>query len=312
MTSHPALDGVLVVDKPPGPTSHDIVAAARRALGLRKIGHLGTLDPMASGVLPLVVGRATRLASLFAGADKQYEAGIKLGLVTDSYDITGTIVGGSESDGADDPPPPAPTADEIRRTAAEFVGSHPQRPPPVSAKKVGGVRAYELARRGLPVNLAPVTVTLDTLSLLAIDGMRVRCRLVSSSGFYVRSLAHDLGERLGCGGCLETLRRERHGPFGLAQAVTLATLMEQGPAAASELLPMAKLVPDLPAVTVTTGGARRVGHGNPLGRGDIVPSAESLASEQSSRVRVMDDAGLLLAIGEFRPDGLLHPKIVLV
>ncbi|MDE0830783.1 MAG: hypothetical protein OSB03_16435, partial [Vicinamibacterales bacterium] len=150
---------MLVVDKPPGPTSHDIVAAARRALGLRKIGHLGTLDPMASGVLPLVVGRATRLASLFAGADKQYEAGIKLGLVTDSYDITGTIVGGSESDGADDPPPPAPTADEIRRTAAEFVGSHPQRPPPVSAKKVGGIRAYELARRGLPVNLAPVTVT---------------------------------------------------------------------------------------------------------------------------------------------------------
>lgn len=312
MTSHPALDGVLVVDKPPGPTSHDIVAAARRALGLRKIGHLGTLDPMASGVLPLVVGRATRLASLFAGADKQYDAGIRLGLVTDSYDITGTAVGGTESDDADAPAPAAPTTDEIRRTAAEFVGTHPQRPPPVSAKKVGGVRAYKLARLDQPVELAPVTVTVDTLSILAIDGMRVRCRLISSSGFYVRSLAHDLGERLGCGGCLETLRRERHGPFGLAQAVTLATLLERGPAAASALLPMADLVPDLPAVTVTTGGARRAGHGNPLGRGDFAPAAGSREPERNSRVRIMDDTGRLLAIGEFRPDGLLHPKIVLV
>ncbi|MDG2041182.1 MAG: tRNA pseudouridine(55) synthase TruB [Ilumatobacter sp.] len=312
MTSQPALDGVLVVDKPPGPTSHDIVAAARRALGLRKIGHLGTLDPMASGVLPLVVGRATRLASLFAGADKQYEAGIKLGLATDSYDITGTVVGGTECDASGSREPAPPTADEIRRTAAEFVGTHPQRPPPVSAKKIGGVRAYELARRDQPVNLAPVIVTIEQLSLLAIDGMRVRCRVVSSSGFYVRSLAHDLGERLGCGGCLETLRRERHGPFGLDQAVTLESLLEQGPAAGSALLPMAELVPDLPAVTVTPGGARRAGHGNSLGRSDIVPSTACQEPAHNSRIRIMDDAGLLLAIGEFRPDGLLHPKIVLV
>ena len=310
MTSPPALDGILVVDKPAGPTSHDIVAATRRALRLRKVGHLGTLDPMASGVLPLVVGRATRLASLFTGADKQYAAVIRLGLVTDSYDITGTVVGGSDADGvAESPPPPS---DEIRRVAGGFVGSHPQRPPLVSAKKVGGVRAYELARRHAPVELAPVTVTVDTLSILAIEGKQVRCTLVCSSGFYVRSLAHDLGERLGCGGCLEALRRERHGPFSLEQAVPVATLMEDGLAGATRLLPMDGLVPDLPSVVVNADGARRASHGNPLGPGDIAAAEEPAVPTPGGPVRVLDDQRRLLAIAEWRPDRLLHPKIVLV
>ncbi len=312
MTEPWALDGVLVVDKPPGPTSHDIVAAARRALGTRKIGHLGTLDPMASGVLPLVVGRATRLASLFADADKQYKATIRLGVVTDSYDITGTVVGGSEADGVERSPAAPPTRDEIRRTIEGFVGSHPQRPPPVSAKKVGGVRAYELARRNAPVELAPVIVTVDTLSVLAIEGMRVGCRLVCSSGFYVRSLAHDLGQRLGCGGCLETLRRERHGPFDLQNVVTLAELVERGVSTASRLLPMDGLAPDLPSVVVTAAGARRARHGNSLGQADVTSGAEPPPAMIGGRVRVLDEGGRLLAIAESRADRLLHPKIVLV
>ncbi len=310
MTSAPALDGILVIDKPAGPTSHDIVAGVRRALGLRKVGHLGTLDPMASGVLPLVVGRATRLASLFAGADKEYDARIRLGLVTDSYDITGTVVGGSDAEGVGSVPPPA--ADEIREAAAAFVGSHPQRPPLVSAKLIGGVRAYTLAREQRRVELAPVTVTLATLSILAVAGQQVHCRLVCSSGFYVRSLAHDLGERLGCGGCLETLRRERHGRFTLADAVPFAALMEDGPTAASRLLPMHGLLPNLPGVVTTATGAQRVSHGNQLGPADLAVSKEPLSAPPGGCVRVMDDAGHLLAVAELRRDGLLHPKIVLV
>ena len=310
MTSDRALDGILVVDKPAGPTSHDIVAAARRALGLRKIGHLGTLDPMASGVLPLVVGRATRLASLFTGANKQYEAVIRLGLVTDSYDITGTVVGGSDAEEVESLPPPA--AEAVRKAAASFLGSHPQRPPLVSAKKVGGVRAYALARKQVPVELTPVTVTIDTLSLLAVEGKRVHCRLVCSSGFYVRSLAHDLGQRLGCGGCLEALRRERHGPFSLEHAVPFAALMEDGLTAASRILPMHGLVPNLPSIVVTAAGARRASHGNPLSHADIAASEDMPASTLNSRVRVLDAERRLLAIAELRPDRLLHPKIVLV
>jgi tRNA pseudouridine55 synthase len=312
VTEPPALDGVLVVDKPAGPTSHDIVAIARRALRIRKIGHLGTLDPMASGVLPLVVGRATRLASLFAGAHKQYEAVIRLGLVTDSYDITGSVVGGSDADGATLPRTARPTDDEIRSTAIGFMGTHPQRPPPVSAKKVGGVRAYKLARRNTPVELAPVTVSIDTLSILAIDGMRLRCRLVCSSGFYVRSLAHDLGERLGCGACLETLRRERHGPFGLEDVVTLTALVEQGATASTRVVPMNRLARDLPQVVVTAAGARRTAHGHPLDQGDCAPGSEPPTWVFSGRLRVVDEGGRLLAIAEPGADRLLHPKIVLV
>ena len=223
-------DGVLVIDKPAGPTSHDIVACVRRTLGLKKVGHLGTLDPLATGVLPLVVGRATRLASLLAGASKQYDAVIRLGVITDTYDITGTVVGG-----ADAPRPDAtsaahgelqPSPETIAHAAAGFVGSYPQRPPPFSAKKIDGVRAYALARRRQPVEVTPAQVTVEALTVLSIDGPRVRCRMVCLSGFYVRSLAHDLGGVLGCGGCLETLRRERHGPFNLQAAVPLAQIVE--------------------------------------------------------------------------------------
>jgi len=310
-----AFDGVLVIDKPAGPTSHDIVACVRRTLSLKKVGHLGTLDPLATGVLPLVVGRATRLASLLAGASKQYDAVIRLGLITDTYDITGTVVGG-----ADAPRPDAtsaeidglqPSPETIAHAAASFVGSYPQRPPPFSAKKIDGVRAYDLARRRQPVEVTPAQVTVEALTVLSIDGPRVRCRVVCSSGFYIRSLAHDLGDALGCGGCLETLRRERHGPFNLQAAVPLAQIVEKSAWVATQFVPMGSLLPSIPAVVVSDQGARRAAHGNPLRVADMVPAA-GLPLPNAGRVRVLDERGRLLAVADRRGDGTLRPKIVLV
>jgi tRNA pseudouridine55 synthase len=307
-TSRP-LDGVLVVDKPSGPTSHDVVACARRALHVNKVGHLGTLDPLATGVLPLVVGRATRLASLFTGASKQYDAVIRLGVITDTYDITGTVLGGSEATAAGTHEQ-LPSPDAISAAARGFIGSHLQRPPPVSAKKIGGVRAYELARRHQPVEIPPVPVTIDALTVLSIDGPRVRCRIVSSSGFYVRSLAHELGGMLGCGGCLEALRRERHGPFRLEQAVQLAEVVEDGAAAGARLVPMEALLPEMTTVVVSNAGALRARHGNPLRPDDLTPPVASRSN--TDRVRVLDPHGSLLAIAVRAADGALHPRIVLV
>ena len=310
MSTSRAAAGALIVDKPAGPTSHDVVAVARRVLASRKVGHLGTLDPLATGVLPLVVGRATRLAPLFVGASKQYEAVIRLGLTTDTCDVRGAVTGGSDAAGGASGPPPSPEA--IASAAAGFVGTHLQRPPTVSAKKIAGVRAYDLARRERPVDLPPVRVTVDTLDVLSIDGVRVRCRVVCSSGFYVRALARDLGETLGCGGCLEALRRERHGRFALEGAVTLARLVAEGPTAAARLVPLENLLPELPGVVVGGRGARRAAHGNPVGPADIATAAGARAPGPRARVRLLDGDGRLLAIAEPLPDGALHPRIVLV
>ncbi len=338
MSGSQAAAGVLIVDKPAGPTSHDVVAVARRALACRKVGHLGTLDPLATGVLPLVVGRATRLASLFAGASKQYDAVIRLGLSTDTDDIGGVVVGGRDAGGRD-APAATPSARAIEEAAAGFVGSHLQRPPAVSAKKIEGARAYDLARRRRPAEPEPVRVTVETLAVLSVDGSRVRCRIACSSGFYVRALARDLGEALGCGGCLETLRRERHGRFTLDDAVPLDRLVEEG-AAAPRLVPLGELLPELRGVVVTERGARRAAHGNPLGPSDIVPggspgggtvqtpgnggraasgpaggalrAAGGGRPGPGERVRVLDADGRLLAIAEPLASGALHPKIVLV
>jgi tRNA pseudouridine55 synthase len=304
---HP-LNGVLVVDKPLGPTSHDVVARARRTLREKRIGHTGTLDPMATGVLPLVIGRATRLATYLSSNEKVYEAGVRLGSATDTYDAAARLASGGA-------PPPAPDVDreQVEAALAGFRGTFQQMPPPYSAKKVGGVPAYKLARKNEPTALSPVEVTVSGLTLLDLEDGLVRLEIVSTAGFYVRSLAHDLGAVLGCGAHLETLRRTRAGIFGIDRAVPLDDLERDTESAAARLVPMAELLPEIPAVRLTGRGADRTTHGNYVSPQDFEQMGSgpiSLGSGQ--KVRLFNDAGALLAIAEVGPDGLLRPSIVLV
>ena len=303
------MNGVLVVDKPAGPTSHDVVARVRRALRTKRIGHTGTLDPLATGVLPLVIGRATRLASLLSGADKEYDAGVRLGLATETYDAADRLG-----------PPPDPPRDidfeRIDGALAEFRGTFEQAPPAYSAKKIDGVAAYKLARRHTPVQPRSVRVTVAHLALHSYDRGLARLRVRASAGFYVRSLAHDLGQRLGCGAHLETLRRVRAGTFSEESAIPLEALEAEGPGAARLIVPIEQLLPQLPAVVLNDRGAVRAAHGNELTPEDLTdPSAMSRRADDGStpgRWRLVDGAGMLLGIAESRPGGLLHPVIVLV
>ncbi|MFO7692030.1 MAG: tRNA pseudouridine(55) synthase TruB [Vicinamibacterales bacterium] len=294
--------GVLVVDKPPGPTSHDIVAVVRRRFRGAKVGHTGTLDPFATGVLPLVIGRATRLAQHLTGADKEYDAFIRLGRATDTHDATGTVVF-EAPEGL-----PLPGIDVVAAVLDTYRGTWMQTPPIYSAKRAGGVRAYEQARRGKPVELAPVEVTVSELELLSLTGSLVRVRLVSSAGFYVRALAHDLGVKLGTGATLDGLRRLRSGPFGLAGAVTLDVLALSDPGA--RLLPLESLLPDWPAVGLTREGVEWVSHGREVGPAQCAEGCPSAVAGR--QVRFLGPDGRLAAIGVVGPGGVLHPSVVLM
>lgn len=293
--------GVLVVDKPAGPTSHDVVAVVRRAFRGAKVGHTGTLDPFATGVLPVVIGRATRLARYLAGADKEYDALVRLGRSTDTFDVTGRVVYEAPEGFA------RPSPAELAGVLAHYRGCWMQTPPAYSAKMAGGVRAYEQARRGEAVELAPVPVTVEAIDLLSFDGPLVRFRLVASAGFYVRALAQDLGERLGTGATLEGLRRVRSGPFGLDSAVTLDTVVrsEAGP----RLLPLEALLTEWPAAVLTPTGAEWVAHGRAIGPAQC---AGPLREPPGVRIRLVGPDGSLLAVGESGAGGLLHPSVVLM
>jgi tRNA pseudouridine55 synthase len=310
------MNGVLVVDKPAGPTSHDVVARVRRAIGLSRIGHTGTLDPLATGVLPLVVGRATRLAQFLTADEKEYIAGVRFGYATRTYDAEDRLV--RDPDGGPlELGPPLRTAhvepEALRAAMLECTGTYEQVPPTFSAKKVGGTPAYLLARRDKPVEVKAVPVTVRTLELLAHADSLATLRIVCSSGFYVRSLAHELGQRLGCGAHLESLQRIRAGEFRLAQAVPLRTIQEEGPEAQARLVPMTALLPRLPQVIVNERGARRAAHGNALATGDLTAADEAAAAFGGpGPVRVLDAHGALLAIGEAGAGGLLQPIVVLV
>ena len=312
---HP-LDGVLVIDKPLGPTSHDVVARARRALREKRIGHTGTLDPMATGVLPLVIGRATRLATFLSSSDKVYEAGVRLGSATDTYDAAARLATGGA-------PPPAPAVDreQVEAALTGFRGTFEQMPPPYSAKKVGGVPAYKLARKNEPTALSPVSVTVRELTLLGLEDGLLRLEVISTAGFYVRSLAHDLGAVLGCGAHLESLRRTRAGAFGLEQSVPLDDLDRHPDSAAARLIPLASLLPGMPVVRLTARGSVRASHGNSLSQQDIaergpdpVPAGSpgSTGSQAAIECGCSMRPGRLVAIAELGVDGLLRPSIVLV
>lgn len=302
-----SIDGVLVIDKPAGPTSHDVVAVVRRALHAQKVGHTGTLDPLATGVLPLVVGRATRLASLLTSGDKEYVALVRFGAATATYD--------AESGGRTAPAAHAAEVPhdgrEIERALLSFVGTYLQQPPPFSAKKIGGTPAYALARRQQPVEITPVEVTVTSLTLERYEAGLAQLRVACSSGFYVRSLAHDLGQQLGCGAHLEGLRRTRAGDFGLDAAHGLADVLDPAAPLSDWVIPMSRLLLALPRVTLTGAGTGRARHGNTLGPSDWVGDLPEL-TEENRCVRLVADDGQLVGLAERRPGGLLHPAVVLV
>jgi len=296
--------GILVLDKPAGVSSHDVVAVVRRALRNLKIGHTGTLDPFATGVLPLVVGRATRLARFFSGADKEYDATIRLGRATDSYDVTGSVT--FEAPLGSIPPSAQKVADTIRG----LVGPLMQVPPAYSAKMTVGVRAYERARRGIAVELPASAVTLHRAEVVRMEGDQVDIRLTCSAGFYVRSLAHDVGVLLGTGAYVESLRRTRSGVFGLDSAVTLDAVPDQRAALLARMLPLDSLLPGFPAVVVSMIGVERVRHGRDIGPADLRDTAGW--QDWPDRARLVGPDGALLAIADRLPGPVLHPAVVLM
>jgi tRNA pseudouridine55 synthase len=233
-----------VIDKPGGMTSHDVVGKLRRITGERSIGHLGTLDPMATGVLPLVLGKFTRLAQYFSSAEKSYSGAIRFGFATDTFDAEGEPAGPDSE--------PLLTQDQVRAAAARFHGEMEQMPPAYSAKKIGGKPAYKLAREGKPVELKPAKVCIASFEITGVEGAEASFTMSISAGGYVRSVAHELGQDLGCGAHLSRLRRTQAGVFTLAEAHTLEELepLAGNEEALEELCVHPRsLLPEMPSVT---------------------------------------------------------------
>ncbi len=290
------MDGVLVLDKPAGITSHDAVASARRLLGIKRIGHLGTLDPLATGVLPLVVGRVTRLAQFFREREKVYEGLMRLGFATDTYDRAGTPTTPEVV--------PQVAREDLDRVLGELTGEYDQQPPPVSAKKVAGVPAYKLARRNQPVDLPPVRVEVKEIVVLSVESPLVRFRVTCSGGTYIRALVHEAGRRLGCGAHVAELRRLASGEFSEPAAVTLERLRElqQAGRAAEALLPADQLLPEFPAYRLPPAVVNEVMHGRDF---------RTYPPLSAPRIKVLAPNGQLMAIAERAIAGFYHPAIVL-
>jgi tRNA pseudouridine55 synthase len=297
----PDISGLLIVDKPRGITSHDVVDRVRKLLGIRRIGHTGILDPNATGVLPLCVGRATRLAQFIIAESKTYEGVIRLGFATTTYDAAG------------EPTTPAVKPDvpreRLEEEIAKFRGKIQQIPPMFSAKKVGGVKLYELAREGKEIERAPVDVEVFELEITSFDGERVGFRMRSSSGAYVRNVAHDLGRALGCGGHLETLNRAAVGHMTLDRAAPLDALTPESARAA--LIPMEKIPLEMPLVRVTRAGISNLRRGAALDRSVILDVTGEFIEGRPPYVRVADAEGHLAAIGERVAENFFQPRVVL-
>ncbi len=293
------MDGVIVVDKAQGWTSHDVVGKMRRIAGTRRIGHLGTLDPMATGVLPLVIDRATRLAQFFVKNDKVYEGTVRFGFATNTYDAEGTPIS--------EPLPFLATPEAIEPLLSPFRGTFAQTPPPVSAKKVDGQPAYKLARKNIPVELKPVEITVHELTLLGCDGADIRIRVHCSSGTYLRAIAHELGQAAGVGAHLSALRRLRAGDFSIERAHTLDQLQELASAGrlAEALLPGAELLPEFPSYIVD-----RITEGQ-IRQGRDFRTSPFRTPADARYVKAITEDGVLLAVGEARLPNLYHPMLVL-
>ncbi len=319
MPRHPQpapFDGAFVIDKPKGKTSHDVVDAVRHLAGFRQIGHLGTLDPLATGVLVLLLGRATRLVQFYAGRRKRYSAGYRFGFSTDTYDSDG------EAQGPDAPPSLDRTL--LERLAAEHIGRFEQVPPSFSAKKIRGRPAYELARKKQAVVLKPVEIELFEYRLTEIEGSIARFVIECSSGTYVRSLAHEMGERLGCGAHLAEITRTAVGEFWLEQAIKLEELAEAARAGklADYVIRMENLLPNFPRVNVLPVVERRVRHGTKFtvspaqiqpGRAELPPGATSqldAGEPRAPRLRVFSQHDKLIAIAEAVVPRTYQPVVV--
>jgi tRNA pseudouridine55 synthase len=293
--------GVLVVDKPTGPTSHDVVDRVRRALGTRRAGHTGTLDPFASGVLPVCVGKATRLARHLGGGEKVYRATIRLGFATTTDDLTGDPLG-----------PAVPVAVEtaaVADAARSLTGVLEQRPPPYSAKRRGGRRLYEMARAGEAPEIAPVRVTVAAFEVVSRAGELVEVEVRCSPGTYIRALARDLGALLGVGGHLVALRRLVSGGFSVDSAIAAAEIEERG---AESLLPLRVLLPETPFVRLSPLEADGVGHGRAV---EAATRDMGAASGGDVPVRLLDESDNLVGIGfvrTVRGDRVIQPEVVLI
>src|SRR5262245_10878393 len=244
------MDGVLIIDKSQGITSHDVVLAIRKKLGVSKVGHLGTLDPMATGVLPVCVGKATRVAQFIPSAPKEYEGEIRFGFATNTYDREGVPTG--------EETPFRSSREEILAAMSSLTGVLDQVPPPFSAKKIGGEPSHKLARKNAAVAMAPSRIEVQKFESIDLSGRLMTFRVVCSPGTYIRSLAHDLGLRLGCGAHLNALRRTRSGDFRLESAVKLDQ------SSSLDLIPMERLLHAMPCIDVSDGDENKVAHGNPF------------------------------------------------
>jgi tRNA pseudouridine55 synthase len=295
----PGPGGFLVVDKPRGITSHDVVDAARRWLGTRRVGHLGTLDPQATGVLPLAVRDATKLVPFLEGGAKVYVGAIQLGVRTDTLDGDGEVVDRFAGD--------LPGAAAVEAALAEFEGEILQTPPMFSALKRGGVPLHRLARRGEHVERAPRRVRVERFALAGYEPPRVHIEVECSPGTYVRSLAADLGDRLGCGAYLESLRRTRSGPFTLEQAAPLDVLEEEAAAGklAERLVSEVEAL-EMPIYSLGEEEARRVSHG-----GEVPVPRARFPEGPGTRVAALAPDGRLIAVMELRADFRLRPLRVM-
>lgn len=280
------MNGVLVIDKPGGITSHDVVQRVRKLFKTSKVGHLGTLDPMATGVLPLCIGKATRMGQFFPTSPKEYTGEIRFGFATDTYD--------REGERTTEEAPLQHNRTQVEEAMRSLTGAFDQKPPLISAKKIGGEPSYKLARRGMAVESPAVPIEVHRFEILRFEPPLASFRVVCSGGTYVRSLAHDLGQKLGCGAHLESLKRLRSGDFGIEQAIALDR------AAAGDVVPMNQLLIELPAMTMTDAvGEDRVRHGNP------VPTRL-----ENGLIRIFSSTGELLAVASAQ-GGLALPKVVL-
>lgn len=275
------MNGIIMIDKPSGWTSHDVVGKLRGILKERRIGHGGTLDPMATGVLPVFVGRATRAIEFCENAEKEYVAGLKLGLETDTQDITGTVLHFCEN---------SVSREELENVLYLFRGKQLQIPPMYSAVKINGQKMYELARKGIEVPRKPREIEIKELELLPGDGEDFQLRVVCSKGTYIRTLCHDIGKKLGCGGVMATLVRTRAGRFALEEAVSLErveSLMQNGEMHRI-LLPVDALFSDFPSVSITRECEKKCRNGN----------AFSACGLENGRYRVYSEEGSFLMLGE--------------